>query len=121
MFRDYADACERDGLLGEFAFLDSSAAFFWVPPGFGGPIGLDSVHAVLRKNAPSIRAMDTQWKQLRVDVLGDSLASYTGLMHATTVTVQNDTQHVDLLETGLVVKRGTGWKLLSGQTSVAPK
>jgi len=60
-------------------------------------------------------------RRLRVEPLNDSLAVYTGLLHATVIGAHNDTTHTDLLETGFVVKRSDGWKLLCGQTAVAPR
>ena len=56
-----------------------------------------------------------------MEPLNDSLAVYTGLLHATVIGAHNDTTHTDLLETGFVVKRSDGWKLLCGQTAVAPR
>lgn len=121
MFQAYGDALRRDGLLGELPYLDTSAAFFWVPPGYAGPIGIDSVRAVLQRNAPSLQSLDPQWQDLQVNALSDTLAVYTGRLHSIAVSKEGDTTRSELLETGIVVKRADGWKLLCGQTAVAPE
>ena len=120
MLEAYGDAMRHDGLLGEFPFLDTSDAFFWVPPGYAGPIGIDSVHAVLRRNAPGLRHIDPRWNELRIEPLGERHALYTGSLRLESISMKGDTSIIRLLETGLVVKRPDGWKLLGGQSALAP-
>lgn len=119
MFDQYASALRTHGLLHELPYLDTSAAFFWVPPGYSGAIGLDSIRTILERNAPALKRIDPHWSNLRIEPLNDSLAAYTGQLESVTVGLNNDTMRTSLLETGLVVKRADGWKLLCGQTGIA--
>lgn len=120
MFAQYADAQRAQGLLGELPFLDTSKAFFWVPPGYSSAIGSDSVRMIVEQSAPNLRMIDPRWRSLRIEPLDDSMAAYTGELSSTTVGLNNDTTRSVLLETGVVVKRADGWKLLCGQTGLAP-
>ncbi len=49
MLHDYHDSMNNGGLLTEFEFLDNSAEFFWIPPGYSTPPSYDSVATVLEK------------------------------------------------------------------------
>ncbi|QQR86043.1 MAG: hypothetical protein IPJ76_15760 [Flavobacteriales bacterium] len=120
MFEQYANAQRSQGLRGELPFLDTSNAFFWVPPGYAGPIGFDSVRTIVERTAPTLRAIDPRWRALRIEPMNDSMAAYTGELEAVTVGMNDNTTRTTLLETGFVVKRADGWKLLCGQTCYAP-
>ena len=47
MFDLYHSAISREGLVGEFDYLDDSEDFFWVPPGYTSPLDFDSVKTIL--------------------------------------------------------------------------
>ncbi|MDW7690644.1 hypothetical protein R9C00_22200 [Flammeovirgaceae bacterium SG7u.111] len=51
MFDEYHAAIKKEGLKGEFYFLDSSSDFFWVPPGSATAMNYDSVRRILETNA----------------------------------------------------------------------
>lgn len=116
----YADI-KKTGLTAEFKYLDHSPDFFWVPPGYSSAISYDSVATVLNQNAPLFRSVDNAWDSLRIIPLTTELATYTGRLRSTMVDASGKTSHIALVETGLLVKRKDGWKLLSGQTSVVDK
>ncbi len=120
MLADYAEAQRQNGVLGELPFLDTTDAFFWVPPGYTKAINGDSVRAVLQKFAPSIRSVDGHWLALDVHPLNDSIAVYTGRLRATNISIAGDSTTHELLETGVVARRVDGWKLLGGHTTVLP-
>lgn len=120
MLADYAEAQRQSGVLGELPYLDTTDAFFWVPPGYAQAINGDSVRAVLHKFTPMIRSVDGHWLALDVHPLSDSLAVYTGRLRATSISTAGDSTTYELLETGIVAKRVDGWKLLGGQTAVVP-
>src|SRR5678816_3868999 len=63
---DYYYDIEKEGLLAEFKYLDSSLDFFWVPPGFTSSISFDSVAAILKKNAPLLRSVSNSWNALKI-------------------------------------------------------
>lgn len=117
MLADYGDATETKGLLAEFTYLDSSAQFAWMPPGFSSPIDFDSVAVCLRTNAPLIRSISWKWAQLNVLPLNDTLAYYYGRLSSTTTLHTDSVLTTGLLESGLWVRRGPDWKLLAGHTS----
>lgn len=118
MLKAYDDAVRAKGLDGEFDFLDDSDEFYWVPPGYKYAITYDSVATILRQTAPRLSHVDNEWDTLRIQALSKNYASFSGVVKSMAVTSKGDTIRMKLAETGLVVRRKTGWKLLSGQTTV---
>jgi hypothetical protein len=117
---DYASDIRTGGLMTEFKYLDSSEQFFWVPPGYTNALSYDSVRAIITKNAGNFKLVDNRWDTLRIIPLSEELANYTGVLQSD-MTLQNDTvMHYRMIETGIMIKRESGWKLLSGQTAVLP-
>jgi hypothetical protein len=106
------------GLTAEFGYLDKSAAFFWVPPGYKAAISYDSVGTVLRQAAPRFRSIDNKIRSIRVVPLSMKLATYNLTMQSASVDTAGSAASVVLIESGVVVKRSDGWKLMSGQTAV---
>jgi hypothetical protein len=117
LFNYYADI-KKDGLLAEFRYLDSSADFFWVPPGFTGSVSFDSVAAILKKNASLYRSINNAWDTLRVVVVSNEIATYTGKVHSKLTDTSGKVYEAGLIESGTVIKRGDKWKLLCGQTAL---
>jgi hypothetical protein len=76
------------------------------------------VAAVLKMNAPAFSAVDNVWRTLRVDPLTREYATYSGTLHATMIDTTGNVTKVSMIETGVVIKRKDGWKLLRGQTSL---
>jgi hypothetical protein len=116
----YADI-KKEGLAAEFRYLDSSSDFFWVPPGYTSSISYDSVASVLKQNMFLYKTIENSWDTLSIKALTDELASYTGRLHSIMTDTSGKTMKFTLVETGLLVKRQNGWKLLSGQTSIVDK
>lgn len=115
---DYCKAVKEHGLTAEFQYLDHSPDFFWVPPGYTSTISYDSVEAVLIRNAPMFRMIDNTFDSLRIVPLTKELATYTAVLHSTMVDTTGKTTQMHMVETGTVIKRKDGWKLLSGQTAI---
>jgi len=118
MLHQYDDDVRTNGLLAEFAYLDSSEDFFWVPPGYNSPLSYDSVLVIITKNAALLRSVDIVWDSLRIIPHSGSLATFTGNITSRSEDTSGNVTTVRLIETGLAVKRHDGWKLLSGQTSL---
>lgn len=116
----FADV-KKEGLTAEFKYLDSSLDFFWVPPGYGSAISYDSVAAILRKYQPFYTLIDNSWESLLIRPVTNELASYTGKVRSITRDTSGKKSDITLIETGLIIKRKTGWKLLNGQTSVVER
>jgi hypothetical protein len=121
MLQDYYDDIRANGLLAEIKWLDSSSSFFWVPPGYGGPILFDSVAKVIRRNALSIRKIDERWENLQIQPLTADFVSYTGRINSTVIDSAGHSTTNRFLETGILIKKEDGWKLLSGQTGMLPE
>lgn len=117
---NYYTSIKQQGLTAEFAYLDSSADFFWVPPGYSVAISYDSVAAVLRQNAPKFQSIENSFDTLRIIIINAELATYTGKLHSTMIDTSGNTATFSLVETGVMIKRKNGWKLLSGQTALVP-
>jgi hypothetical protein len=118
MLYNYYDDIRKTGLEAEFKYLDSSSEFHWVPPGFSSAISYDSVASILKKNTGLFRSIVNRFDTLTIVPIGRNVASYTARISSTILDTTNKTNTVLMVETGVVIKRPGGWRLLSGQTSV---
>ena len=113
----FADV-RKEGLLGEFKYLDSSLDFFWVPPGYTSSISYDSVASILKRYQSFYTSIENSWELLVIRPLTNDLASYSGRIRSLVTDTSGIRKDITLVETGLVIRRQEGWKLLNGQTSV---
>ena len=113
---NYYNDIRKSGLLAELNYLDSSEDFFWVPPGYTQSISYDSVVSILKQNAPGFKYIDNSFDTLRIIPLTKELAAYTGKIQTTITDTINNQVTFSLIETGVLIKRADGWKLLNGQT-----
>ncbi|HET6543383.1 MAG TPA: nuclear transport factor 2 family protein [Chryseolinea sp.] len=118
LFANYFEAIRKEGMTAEFHYLDRSSDFFWVPPGYHHPISYDSVAAVLTLSAPGFVSVENSFDTLRIIPLTTSLATYTAKLKSVMKDTSGNISSLQLIETGVVIKRSDGWKLLGGQTSV---
>jgi hypothetical protein len=118
MMNAYYDDIRNEGLLAEFKYLDSTDDFYWVPPGYDSAISYDSVATVLKQNAGAYREIDNNWDVLEIVPLSKDSASYSGKLRSRMTDTSGKTVTISLLESGMVIKRKDGWKLLCGQTSI---
>src|SRR5207253_12839 len=102
------------GLTAEFQYLDSSDDFYWCPPGFTSWLPYDSIKAIIIANASKIHSIENTWEKLRIDPIDPEYATYTGILESKMEDASGTVSQIRLKETGLVIKRGTEWKLLSG-------
>jgi hypothetical protein len=117
-FAGYYDDVRKHGLTAEFRYLDSSRDFFWVPPGYGGPVSYDSIVAILTRADKKFRRIDNVTDSIRIIPVSREIAIYTARLHSSTLDTAGKQVLAELLESGVVIRRKDGWKLLSGQTSV---
>jgi len=82
---DYNADIKASGLVAEFKYLDSTANFFWIPPGATHSLSYDSVFKVVSRNARFYRSIDTSWDTLRIIPLSHEHAMYTGRLQSTMV------------------------------------
>lgn len=116
MLHDYQNAVATSGLTAEFAYLDSSSDFFWVPPGYTAPLDYDSVAEILTQNAPLLKSIRNTYTSLHIVPLSKRIATYTAQVESSFTDTAGKTTESTLIETGVVIKRTNGWKLVSGQT-----
>jgi hypothetical protein len=114
----YYDDIRKNGLNAEFKYLDSTADFFWVPPGYSGALSYDSIKTILNKNANQFTSVNNQFEDLRIIPLNSELASYTARINSTMNDSAGKTYTYKLVETGIIIKRKDGWKLFNGQTAI---
>lgn len=119
--QNYHSDIRKSGLTAEFTYLDSSADFFWVPPGYDHFLSYDSVAKILTQNAPMFRAVDNSFETLHIVPLSKELATYTGCVKSSMTNLADTTHVYWLMETGVLIKRDGAWKLLSGQTNLLNK
>jgi hypothetical protein len=117
-FDNYVRDVKAAGLSAEFRYLDSSADFFWVPPGYQTAVSFDSIATVLKQTAPKLRTVDNSYDSLRIIPLTRRHAAYTAIVTSITTDTSGITTKVSLVETGVLIKRKNGWKLLNGQTGI---
>jgi hypothetical protein len=121
MLLNYVTDIKEKGLTAEFDYLDNSADFFWAPPGYGRAISYDSIATILTTNASQFESIENSYDSLSIIPLKNDLSIYTATITSTTIDAEGSKSIVRLIETGVVIKRSNGWKLLSGQTSlIAP-
>lgn len=112
-----ADVKEK-GMLAELNYLDSTQDFFWSPPGYWYNLKYDSVVKIMRANAVGITSLINNWDTLKITPLTEKYAAYTGRIHSISTSIEGKTTAMSLMETGVMVKRKDGWKILNGQTSI---
>ena len=117
MFDNYHKDIAKGGLLTEFKYLDNSEDFFWVPPGYYSPLSYDSVRLILIENDKALEALNFRWDTLRIIPLSNNLASYTGIVVGETQDTTGMIYPVSIIESGTVIRRTDGWKLLCGQSA----
>ena len=118
MFGNYHNDIRKDGLTAEFKYLDQSSDFFWVPPGYKSALSYDSVRQILEINAKSFQAIEFNWDTLQVFPLSDKIANYSGIVKGSMIDTSGIKSSVIIIESGTVIKRSDGWKLLSGQSAI---
>ncbi|HTE25239.1 hypothetical protein [Flavitalea sp.] len=116
--QNYSDDIRKTGLKAEFKYLDSSSDFFWVPPGYNSAISYDSVAFILKQNAPLLTSINNVYEILKIVPIGKYQACYTARVISNVTDTKGNSSTTSLIETGVLIKRPTGWKLLSGQTSM---
>jgi len=117
MLHEYHRAIEQGGLKAEFEYLDDTDEFFWVPPGYRSALDYDSVAAILNENDRAMSKISLHWDTLKVFSLRSDLAQFYGTITMMTEDTSGNSTTGHLVETGLVIKRSDGWKLLSGQSA----
>ncbi len=118
MLEDYHTDINRGGLMAEFKYLDESDDFFWVPPGYTSPLNYDSVKTILTANAKGLESVQFSWNTLKVFPLSHTIANYTGIVNGAMKDTSGIVNSMRIIESGTLVKRSTGWKLLNGQSAV---
>lgn len=116
MFNDYHDAIKQNGLPAEFEYLDDSEDFYWVPPGYQSAIKYDSIKAILIQNNKSIQSIAFEFERLEVFPLTSEIANYSGIVKGKMTDTAQVTSTFKIIESGTLVKRKNGWKLLNGQS-----
>jgi hypothetical protein len=115
---NYCKDIRKSGLTAEFQYLDHSSEFYWTPPGYNISISYDSVAAILNQNALNYKSVDNSFDTLRITPLSEEYATYTGRLTSSTTDASGKTMTFSLVESGVLIKRQDGWKLLNGQTSI---
>lgn len=118
MLSEYHAAIAKDGLLAEFTYLDDSDDFFWVPPGYSSVLDYDSVRSILTQNAPLLSYAKFTWETLEIYPLSAELGTYSGVLVSVTEDTAGTRTTAKMIESGTLIKRKDGWKLLSGQSRV---
>lgn len=114
----YYLSIQEKGLSAEFDFLDTSSQFTWIPPGYREPLSFDSVRHLIEENAAMGTSIANTWDTLIVNALSPEIACYSGRFKSTVIDSTGFELVLTFTETGILVKRPDGWKLLQGQTAL---
>jgi hypothetical protein len=96
--------------------LDTTDAFFWIPPEFDKALNYNEVKRILLENVPSTEGIQFKWEKLEVFPLKENVATYHGIV-LSSMPIDSAKMHQSrILESGTLIKRKDGWKLLSGQS-----
>jgi len=120
MLDNYHDDIKKGGLTAEFKYLDDSEDFFWVPPGYESALTYDSVKTILETNASNFRNVEFHWDVLQIFPLTNEIVNYAGIVGGQLTDTSNNSIIVSIIESGTLIKRHDGWKLLSGQSANLP-
>ena len=121
MFDDYHEDIKRKGLTAEFKYLDQSNNFFWVPPGYESALNYDSVKNILVSNSSKFKHIEFHWDTLQIFPLSKNIANYSGIVDGKMTDTSNTILMVTIIESGTLIKRQDGWKLLNGQSANLPE
>lgn len=121
MFNDYHKDILDGGLLAEFKYLDESSDFFWVPPGYASALSYDSVKSILEVNHKLLQSADFSWESLQIFPLSNEIANYSGIVEGIMTDTSGLASNVRIIESGTVIKRSDGWKILNGQSAILQK
>ena len=120
MLDNYHDDIKKGGLTAEFKYLDDSEDFFWVPPGYESALTYDSVKTILETNASNFRNVEFHWDALQIFPLTNEISNYSGIVGGRLTDTSNNSIIVSIIESGTLIKRHDGWKLLNGQSANLP-
>jgi hypothetical protein len=112
---------KEEGFVGELTSLDHSPYFYWIPPRKTMPISYDSVASILRKFTPGYKSVESIWDTLYIQPISEDIATYTGRFFSTYVDTLGRVSKFEMMEIGVAAKKDGQWKLISGQTSLAPQ
>ncbi len=116
MFDAYHEAIKQNGLPAEFDYLDDSDDFFWVPPGYKSAIKYDSIKTILIQNNKSIQSISFEFEALEIFPLSSEIANYSGIVKGEMIDTSQTISNFKIIESGTLIKRADGWKLLNGQS-----
>ena len=113
---NYHTEIRNEGLMAELKYLDTSAQFQWIPPGYEDPISYDSVVTILNRSVGLHGMIDSKWDSLTIEPISDTKANYSGIVSIQMTGISGEKSTAKLREQGVMIKRENGWKLLSGKT-----
>jgi hypothetical protein len=117
MLDQYHHDIGENGLTAEFKYLDQSEDFFWVPPGYQSALSFDSVKTILENNAGMFSHIEFTWDTLQIFPLTTEIATYAGIVIGKMTDTSGIINNIKMIESGTLILRKDGWKLLSGQTA----
>lgn len=116
MLDNYHRDIAESGLIAEFKYLDTSSDFYWVPPGYTNALTYDSVKSILEENSKAFSSIEFHWDTLQIFPLTNEIANYSGIVGGWMMDTSGTKSEVSIIESGTLIKRTDGWKLLSGQS-----
>jgi hypothetical protein len=108
----------RKGFSAEFTYLDSSDNFFWIPPGYRSALSFDSVAVLLRNNAQIFESINNSIDTLIVLPMSNRFVGFSQKVNSIILDSFGKVSKITFWETGIMIKRESGWKFLCGQTSI---
>lgn len=114
--RDNFLAINKEGWVAELKVIDASEDFSWVPPGKFSPVDYDSIRKILIQSGNLFEKVQLEWTELYVKPLSRDLATYNGKYKSEYLWRSGKVSNFTMAEAGVLIRRRSGWKLISGQT-----
>lgn len=118
MLTSYTRDIKQAGIMAEVKYLDSSANFFWIPPGRSKPLSYKDIVAILKQSAVQKKIFDNSFDTLSIIPLSKEIAVYVGQLRSIITDTLGNQKTYKLAEIATVIKQNGQWKLLCGQTSL---
>lgn len=78
----------------------------------------DSVRAIPEAKAGAFTSVEFHWDTLRLFPLSPEIVNFTGIVSGEMVDTAGVRTSTSIIESGTLIRREDGWKLLNGQSAV---
>jgi hypothetical protein len=81
-------------------------------------LSFDSVSTILIQNSRALKSVKFEWESLIVHPINNDIGTYNGVVKGNFTDTSGLSSKMRIIESGTIIKRDDGWKLLSGQSAL---